>query len=126
VEGKLEIPSAEPSLASAMEKLLLASQRLLSDRIDLALLDLRELASRSVRALSFAVAGAGLLLGGWFSLVAALVIAADRWMPISLGVALAAFVNIALGVAGLSSAARAMSKLPVAAREAASSADGSR
>lgn len=109
-----------------MEKLLTASQRVMSDRIDLALLDLGDLASRSVRAMSFAVAGAGLLLGGWFALLAAVVIAVDRWLPISVGVALAALVNIALGAYGLSLAGRAMNKLPAGVRDAASAVSGSR
>ena len=60
----------EPSVASSLEHLVAASQGVITKRIDLALLEGRELLSRTVR--SAALVGLGIVLAAaaWFALAA--------------------------------------------------------
>ena len=64
------IDSQPPSLTSAVERVLASSQRVLVDRLDLLLLEVREDVATAVRGGAVALGGAILLFYGWIVLVA--------------------------------------------------------
>ena len=66
--------TGEPSVTSALERFLAASQGVITKRIDLALLEAQELLSRALS--SLALIGCSLIVaaGAWFSLAAWLVL----------------------------------------------------
>ncbi len=63
----------EPSVSSALERLVVASQGVITKRIDLALLEGQELLSRTLRSAMLASAGMMLALAAWLALVACFV-----------------------------------------------------
>jgi len=65
--------AGEPSVTTALERLVVASQGVITKRIDLALLEGEELLSRTLRLVAFASIGMMLATAAWFALLAALI-----------------------------------------------------
>jgi uncharacterized membrane protein YqjE len=63
----------EPSLSSSLERLVMASQGVVTKRIDLALLEAQDKIVRAGITVGLAVGGVTLAAAGWFALVIALV-----------------------------------------------------
>jgi uncharacterized membrane protein YqjE len=120
VDTRIDTPVAEPSLAQALERLLIASQRVVSDRIDLAMLDLHGLTSRTVRSAMFGGLAIGLGLGGWFALVGAAVSALALRLPLWAALAIAGTVNLAAAALIAGAAARTSRGVPSAVARVAS------
>ena len=77
----------EPSMSSALERLLAASQGVVTKRIDLALLEVQEILSRGVTDAVLAVLGIVCAAAAWFALAlcVVLLVAADASLVERLG-----------------------------------------
>ena len=64
----------DPSVASSLEHLAVASQGVITKRIDLALLEARELLSRTFQGAALVGLGAALAAAAWFAAAASLVL----------------------------------------------------
>lgn len=120
MDTRTDTPVAEPSLAQALERLLIASQRVVSDRIDLAMLDLHALVGRTVQSAMLGGVAIGLGLGGWFALIGAAVSALALHLPLWAALAIAGAANLAAAVLIAAVAARASRGVPSAVARIAS------
>ncbi len=77
----------EPSVSTALEHLVVASQGVITKRIDLALLEGQELVSRTLRNAMLGAVSLVLALAAWFALVACFIewMAADQTLLLRLG-----------------------------------------
>ncbi|MGH7805939.1 MAG: phage holin family protein [Candidatus Binatia bacterium] len=66
--------AGDASIATALERLLLASQRVLFARLDLLLLEVHDATSRTLRAMLLGGVAIGIAIGGWFALLAGVVL----------------------------------------------------
>jgi uncharacterized membrane protein YqjE len=90
---------SESGVGPALDRVFRASQRVLIDRIDLVLLEIQQLMARGFLGVIALAVAAGLVLGGWFSLMALVILLADASArPMLLGIVGVA--NLAIG-AGL-------------------------
>lgn len=87
----------EPSVASALERIVLASQRVVGDRIDLALLEVRELLAITFRGLLALGLALGLLLFAWVAASSMLVFLLLGVMSRSAALGVVAGINLVLG-----------------------------
>lgn len=87
----------EPSVTSALERIVLASQRVVGDRIDLALLELRELLAITFRGLLALGLALGLLLFAWVAASSMLVFLLLGVMSRSAALGVVAGINLVLG-----------------------------
>jgi uncharacterized membrane protein YqjE len=87
----------EPSVVSALERIMLASQRVVGDRIDLVFLEVRELLVLTFRGLLALGLAIGLLLLAWVSTSAMLVFLLIEVMSRSAALGLVAGVNCVAG-----------------------------
>lgn len=87
----------EPSVASALERIVLASQRVLGDRIDLAFLEARELLTITFRGLLALGLALGLLLFAWVAASSMLVFLLLGVMSRSASLGVVAAINLVLG-----------------------------
>jgi hypothetical protein len=62
-------------VATALERLFLASQRVLFARLDLLLLEIHDAMTRTLRALLLGGVAIGIALGGWFAMLAGIALA---------------------------------------------------
>jgi hypothetical protein len=85
--------SVGTALASVMEE----GQRVVVDRIDLALLEARMMVSQAVQAFSFALVGVLLLAGGWIALNWALAVLLAVYVSGTFALFTVAAVHIVLG-----------------------------
>jgi hypothetical protein len=88
----------EPTIASALERIVIASQRVIGDRIDLVFLEARELVSVAFRGLLAIGLAIGLLLIAWVAASAMLVFLLLGTMSRSGALAVVSGVNLVLGV----------------------------
>jgi hypothetical protein len=61
-------------MATAIERLFLASQRVIFARLDLLLLEIHDAMTRTLRALLLGGVAVGIALGGWFAMLAGVVL----------------------------------------------------
>jgi len=97
-----EVGPPEPSVSSALERLLAASQGVVTKRVDLALLEVQEIMSRGVADAVLAGLGVLCVAAGWFALAlcVVLLVAEDATLVERLG--LFALLNtVAAGLAVL-------------------------
>ncbi len=87
----------EPSVVSALERVMLASQRVVGDRIDLVFLEVRDLLVLTFRGLLALGLAIGLLLLAWVSTSAMLVFLLIEVMSRSAALGLVAGVNCVVG-----------------------------
>ena len=87
----------EPSLASALERVVSASQKVVQERTELVFLEVRELLSATFEGLLALGLAIGLLLLAWVSAVAAMVLFLMEIMPRTTALAAAAAVNVLFG-----------------------------
>ena len=64
----------DASVAGAIERLFLASQRVLFARLDLLLLEIHDAMTRTLRALLLGGLAIGIALSGWFAIIAGVVL----------------------------------------------------
>ena len=113
--GRGHSPAGEPSVSSSLEHLVAGSQGVITKRIDLALLDGKELLSHSLQGAAFVAFAMVLAAGAWFALAGCLVLAV---IPnAKLVIHLAAFGLLNLGAA-LGLVALAMRRRPQLAARA--------
>ena len=67
--------SAEPSVGTGLERVLLASQRVLFARLDLLLLEIHDAMTRTLRAVLLGGLAVGIGLGGWFAMLTGIILA---------------------------------------------------
>ena len=91
----------EPSLAAAVERLLLASQRVLFARVDLLLLEIHDTMTRTVRALLLGGLAIGIGLGGWFAMLTGFVLALGESIGKGPSLFLVGITNFAIALAGI-------------------------
>ena len=101
----------EPSVSSALERVLDASERVIVDRIELMRLDTHETVLRTLRAAIILAAGAALLCGGWFAAMAIVVHVLDQFGAPAAGYAIVACLSVTVGA---SLVARGMRPMPAA------------
>jgi uncharacterized membrane protein YqjE len=87
----------EPSLGSALERVVAASQKVVQERTELVFLEVRELLAATFEGLLALGLAIGLLLLAWTSAIAAMVFFLMEVMPRSHALAVAACVNIGFG-----------------------------
>ena len=87
----------EPSIGSALERVVTASQKVVQERTELVFLEVRELLAATFEGLLALGLAVGLLLLAWVSAVAAMIIFLTEVMSRSSALAVAASVNIVLG-----------------------------
>ncbi len=103
----------EPSVSSALERVLDASERVIVDRIELMRLDTHETVSRALSAAIMLALGAALLFSGWFAAMAIVVLVLDAYGAPAAGCAIVAGLSL---VVGGSLIARGTRPLPTASR----------
>ena len=99
----------EPSVSSAIEHVIDASERIIVDRIELMRLDTHETVSRTLRGASLLALGGVLLCGGWFAAMAIVVVALEEYGAPTAGYAIVFCLSLA---AGASLVAFGMQRLP--------------
>jgi hypothetical protein len=92
--GDKETP---PSVSSAVERVLNASQRLITDRFDLVRLESAEALSRALCGGALLSVGGILICGGWFVAMAIIVVLLDQYAPRAVGLAVVAVLSGAAG-----------------------------
>jgi uncharacterized membrane protein YqjE len=98
VEHKLATAVDEPSLATAIERLMLASQRVLFARLDLLLLEMHDALTRGLRALLLGGIAIGVALGGWFAMLTGFVLALDDTIGQGPSLFIVGIANFALAI----------------------------
>lgn len=95
----MSAPTAEnePSLTSALERIVQASQRVIGDRVDLVVLETRELLALTFRGLLALGLAIGLLLLAWLATSSMLVFLLLNAMSRSGALAIVAGINLVLG-----------------------------
>jgi len=93
----LQAVENEPSLGSALERVVSASQKVVQERTELVFIEVRELLSATFEGLLALGLAVGLLLLAWVAAVAAMIIFLTELMPRSGALAVAALVNVTLG-----------------------------
>ena len=88
-----------PSVTSAFERLLSASQKVVTERTELVFIEVRELLRATFEGLLALVLAIGLFLMAWTAAVAALIILLTQVLSRSGAIATAAVLNLVLGAA---------------------------
>jgi uncharacterized membrane protein YqjE len=99
----------EPSVSSALERVLDASERVIIDRIDLMRLDTHETVARTLRAVALLALGGVLLCSGWFAAMAIVILVLNEYGAPATGYAVVACLSVAMGA---SLVAVGMQRLP--------------
>jgi hypothetical protein len=99
----------ETSLVAAVVDVLDAGQRVVLDRIELALVEARAAARGALAGVALMVAGLGLLLVGWIAASAVGVMLLERYLTRAQALGVAALVNFAVGAGALLLARKAIS-----------------
>jgi hypothetical protein len=94
-------PADEPSIVEAAVRVFEAGQRVVLDRVDLARLDLAQIASRMVRGAVLIAVGAVLVAGAWFTFLAGVVVWLDMRLPLTTSLAVVGLTSAAAGAAAL-------------------------
>ncbi len=89
--------SASPSLSSAFERVLTASQRVITDRIDLVRLESAATISHAIRGGALLGVGGILICGGWFAAMGIVVVLLDAYVTLTAGLAVVALLSLAAG-----------------------------
>ena len=92
----------EPHIVDAALRVFEAGQRVVLDRVDLARLDLAQIAARTVRGAALIVLGAVLVAGAWFALMAGLVVWLLAYLALGASLALVGGISAAVGAAVIS------------------------
>ncbi|MFN2376272.1 MAG: phage holin family protein [Candidatus Binatia bacterium] len=82
-----ERPGGGPTISASLENLVAGSQGVIAGRLDLALLEARELVSRSVERAALAGVGMMLAAGAWMAASAAVVVGVAPHLPPALRLA---------------------------------------
>src|SRR5574340_19251 len=88
---------ASPSLASAFERVLNASQRVITDRVDLVRLESAAAISRAIRGGALLGVGGIFISGGWFAVMAIVTNLVGAHVSPTAGLAVVAFLSGAAG-----------------------------
>jgi len=99
---------ADTSLVAAVVDVLDAGQRVVLDRIELALVEARATARGAVTSIALAIAGIGMLLVGWIAANAVGVLFLERYLTRAQAFGVAALVNFAVGGGALLLARRGL------------------
>lgn len=89
--------NASPSLSSALERVLNASQRVITDRIDLVRLESAAAISRALRGGALLGVGSILISGGWFAAMAIVMVLLDEYVTPTAALAVVALLSVATG-----------------------------
>jgi len=100
--------AVEPSVTTALERLVIASQGVITKRIDLALLEGQELLSHVLRNALLASASTVLAVAAWFALVGCAIESVAENQSVAFRFGLFAFVN-AIAAVGLALGTRSIS-----------------
>jgi hypothetical protein len=87
----------QPSLATAVSRIVDAGQRLVMDRIDLARLDILDVIERAERGAALIIAGALFATVGWLGAMTAVVVALQPYFSLSGAAALIGGANLLIG-----------------------------
>jgi uncharacterized membrane protein YqjE len=87
----------DPSVTSAVERVISASQKVVTERIELVFIEVREMLRATFEGLLALGLSIGLFLMAWTTAVAALIIFLTQFMSRSGAVATAALLNLVLG-----------------------------
>jgi hypothetical protein len=91
----------EPSLVESVLRVVEAGHRLVLDRIDLARFDLGQLAARTLRGTVLIAAGAFLLSGAWFALMAGAIVWLHQFLSLAVSLVIVAVITAALGAGAI-------------------------
>lgn len=109
----------EPTIPSAVEKLVAASQGVITKRIDLVMLEVDEMMARLVTRAAFVAFGLVLALAAWVAAVGALVLYVTPGAGTMVHLGIFAAINAAAGVAVVAAGvAKGVNKLPALGTEA--------
>lgn len=118
-ERQIQHPG-EPSVTSSLERVVVASQNMISKKIDLALLEGREWITGAVLSVLMAACGAVLACAAWFALVACVALSLPDGYSATARAAVFAVINLVVAAALLAPVFRRVSPEPTeAARTAA-------
>jgi hypothetical protein len=109
--------SEQPSVTSALERVLSASQQLVVDRLDLLLLEAKEGMSRGIEAAAVALLAAGVLFCGWLCINASLAVFFRTTASLPGILATLAVVNLGVGLFAITTARRLATPKPRAEGE---------
>jgi hypothetical protein len=98
--------SEQPSVTSALERVLSASQQLVVDRLDLLLLEAREGMSRGIEAAAVAGLAVGVFFCGWLCINASLAVLFQKNASLPGILAALAAVNLGVGLFAVATARR--------------------
>ena len=85
-------------MAAALERLLLASQRVLFARLDLLLLEIHDAMTRTLRALLLGGVAIGIAIGGWFAVLAGIALALGEVIGKGSALVVIGVLNFALAI----------------------------
>jgi hypothetical protein len=108
------VVSEQPSMTSAVERVLSASQQLVVDRIDLLFLEAKEGMSRGIEAAVVAGVAVGVFFCGWLCINASLAAYFQTTTSLPGILAVLAAVNLALGVVAIVAARQLAAPQPTA------------
>ena len=96
--AQTERREAEPSVVSALRRVLDAGQRIVVDRIDLARLDVLAALARGVHGAVFVVLGVIPISIGWLALVVGAVVVLEGYFTQPVSLAIAGAINMLVGI----------------------------
>ena len=93
--------NGDASMTGALERLFLASQRVLFARLDLLLLEIHDAMSRTLRALLLGGVAVGIALSGWCALVAGVVLGLGEVIGNGPSLLIMGLLNFVLAIGGI-------------------------
>lgn len=118
MELERQTAAAEPSLGTGLERVLLASQRVLFARLDLLLLEMHDAMTRTLRAVLLGGLAVGIGLGGWFALLAGIVLALGDLLGNGPSLLIVGVLNFGAALAGIQWLVRDSRKPPPVSAQA--------
>jgi uncharacterized membrane protein YqjE len=93
----VERHTEQPSATDAVERVIEAGQRLVTERIELARLEAEDAISRAIGRAVFVVLMGLFAFSGWWAGMAAVIILLDQWMPLPASLAVVGGAHVLLG-----------------------------
>ena len=93
--------NGDATMTGALERLFLASQRVLFARLDLLLLEIHDAMSRTLRALLLGGVAVGIALGGWCAIIAGVVLGLGEVIGNGPSLLIIGVLNFALAIGGI-------------------------
>ena len=101
IDGAIEHRADQPSATDAVERVFVAGQRLVTERIELARLDVEDAVASAIGRAVFIVLMGLFAFSGWWAGMAAVIILLDQWIPLPASLAVVGGAHVLLGSAAV-------------------------